>query len=321
MITFNSFLEQAKIYNWMQSVSCFYSSGSFPPLFFARLFLFLKKSSDGRFSIQTIKSQDKSVRAATLQQSFLGQTQIYWLGDIMGQDALKFQDLQSLMTYQGPHSLIFFAPAEEIAPYISKDTVAIELPASLDLELFLRVSSFFEIIFNPLQKRFIEHLFVRIPSLSLDSSLLLLDYLELMPEIKGKALGQTILALLEPEGNFFDLSKHFFKKDAKSFFAVLKTISEEYAEPFWISYWSDQVWRAYHTIQFLQQKNIAQAKRVSYRLPFSFMTQQAKQFSLQELRNAHDFLYQADYALKTGQTFCSLDFFYMQFFNGVFAKE
>ena len=109
MIPFISFLEQAKTFNWAQKpVTYFYSSGSFSPLFFTRLFAFLKVKSQGQFSIQGIKSQDKSVRAATLQQSFLGQTQRYWLGDVVGQDAVKFQDLSVLMSYQGPHSLIFF---------------------------------------------------------------------------------------------------------------------------------------------------------------------------------------------------------------------
>ena len=77
----------------------------------------------------------------------------------------------------------------------------------------------------------------------------------------------------------------------------------------------DQLWRAYHNRLFLEKKMFAQAKRMSYRLPYNFIQSYWKKTSLQELSNLHQELYSIDYKIKQGSQFCHLDRWYLHYFN------
>ena len=60
------------------------------------------------------------------------------------------------------------------------------------------------------------------------------------------------------------------------------------------------------------------AKKISYRLPFSFLNRDWRKFSLEELKGAHSFLYTLDYKLKNNCEPGYLDLFYMKLFNQKF---
>jgi hypothetical protein len=115
------------------------------------------------------------------------------------------------------------------------------------------------------------------------------------------------------------LTEAFFAKDAQRFFSLWSALEKEYPEIFWIIFWSDHVWRAYNVIQFLQEKNFVQAKRMSFRLPYSFINRDWQKNSPSELVQAYQNLYSIDFALKKGSSFTALDLFYVNYFNGKFA--
>jgi hypothetical protein len=94
-------------------------------------------------------------------------------------------------------------------------------------------------------------------------------------------------------------------------------MQESYPQLFWIVFWSEQVWRAHFVVTFLKDNNITQARSMSRRLPFSFIKTLWKKYSLKELAEANSFLYKADYAAKTGSTFCTLDLFFTNHFNNL----
>ena len=60
-------------------------------------------------------------------------------------------------------------------------------------------------------------------------------------------------AFIVPETSLFTLSQHFFARSPQKFLSVWKAIAPSYAEQFWIAFWSEQLWRAYHVVDCLQQ--------------------------------------------------------------------
>ena len=83
---------------------------------------------------------------------------------------------------------------------------------------------------------------------------------------------------------------------------------------FWIAFWTNKLFRAYYFIQFFKKKDFAQARSISYGLPFMFVKRDWQNFSLDQLSKYHDFLYTSDFKFKTGSTFYSLDLFYLNHF-------
>jgi hypothetical protein len=298
------------------STICFYSSGDYPPIFFNRFITVLKRNNT---NIQMLQNQDATACQAALSQTFLGEQKVYWLGDVLHENISKTKPVTYFLTYKGPHTILFFLSKEEFEKS-PKTTYSIPIESNCTYELLLNLIDCFDYSLNAAQQKFTRQFFTRVTTITLDEAFLFLDYLTLTPVITGKQFGRAMLAIFESSGTFFDLSKHFFAKNANAFFAHLQTIQTDYSEPFWISYWADQLWRAYHTTSFLQKKMFAEAKKAAFRLPFSFITQQAQRTSLTELSNAYRFLYDLDYGLKNGKTI-TFDFFYLQFFNGAFAQK
>ena len=77
--------------------------------------------------------------------------------------------------------------------------------------------------------------------------------------------------IITPERSLFTLSTYFFAKKAQLFFAEWKNIFGQYSEQFWIAFWSEQLWRAHHYVDYSKAKQFALAKKIGYRLPFTFM--------------------------------------------------
>ena len=89
---------------------------------------------------------------------------------------------------------------------------------------------------------------------------------------------------------------------------------------FWVSFWSDQIYRSYFFIRFTQEENYAAAKQVSFGLSFSFLKQTYKMYTLQELQSLHQAIYALDIALKNGGNSYQLDQICVQFFSNFFKK-
>ena len=69
----------------------------------------------------------------------------------------------------------------------------------------------------------------------------------------------------------------------------------------------------------MQKNDSFDAKRISYRLPFSFINGGWKKINSEELKNAHHFIYNLDYNIKNGAGTYGLELLYSKFFQGEFA--
>jgi hypothetical protein len=145
-----------------------------------------------------------------------------------------------------------------------------------------------------------------------------MQYMRLAGRGIDEFLKHWVDKIIAPEHSLLILSSHFFAREKQQFFMLWKSMEQDYAPQFWISFWSEQLWRAYNFVEQSDKRNYSEAKRVSFRLPHNFTQRLWTNASLVELRNAHDFLYSVDGSLKHGGAATSLELLYTNFFTGEF---
>jgi hypothetical protein len=111
------------------------------------------------------------------------------------------------------------------------------------------------------------------------------------------------------------LSQALFDRKSRQFFLQWQRVSLIYPPQFWISFWSEQLWRACSYIQLQKDGKRDEAKKIGYRLPFSFLNNAWRTYSIGELQQAHSLLYDIDYHLKQGGNEYSLELLYARLLN------
>jgi hypothetical protein len=72
-------------------------------------------------------------------------------------------------------------------------------------------------------------------------------------------------------------------------------------------------------IEYASQGDYAEAKKVGYKLPFSFIQRDWKNHSIEELKQAHQGIYELDYRIKNGGDESFLEHFYIQAMSAQFS--
>lgn len=299
----------------------------FNPLFFRLLFELLKKKEVIAFESLQVTSSLELWK--TLQQSFLGNESFYWLGNIVEQIKTKKKngpDLVELLSlYKAPHSVAFFLPADyKLSVSAHKRMVVVDLGAALTLRDVEQLFAFFGCSLSSRKRSLIKELVHPARGsgarssgiLSLDEVCMLFYYLSVTHARLIDSLKKNLATIIAPELSLYSLATLFFTKQDKRFFSIWSERCNDYPLPFWVAYWSEQVWQAYHAITFLKQNNFPAARRFAYRLPSSFLKTDWRYCSLEKLKNSYAMLYDIDFAFKRGSTFCSLDLFFCDYFLG-----
>ena len=300
-------------------VFCFYTN-TYPLLFFHHLIGFLKKNG---LSIQTLSctTDIAAIKALLSTISFAGQA-IYWLEDFQTLSDKKQQEMfQYLCTYEGPHRIVFFYDKVTEARTFFQKTIdgfnSIELPQDIVPQDFSKIRFLIHDSL-PDKSNFAAQMGMYADYLSLDSLCLFAHYELVLGKNSDEFFTQWITRIIDPASSLFALGQHFFARKPKLFFRQWSTISEEYQPAFWATFWADQIWRAYIYCDLMKQKRYADAKKVQYKLPFSFINRDWQRYDLAELRNAHQFLTTLDFKLKNGCSEIGLEHFYAQFFENKF---
>lgn len=327
-MNFIDFLNQSinKSFWEEQKPICFLGK-DYPFLFFNNFFRLLneKKILAAPFRPLLLETTDENKLQSHLQQSFLGQKTFYWLGECEAKESAKskFKMLDFLINYKGPNFIAFYLDEEKVTAKISaalKKITTIELENFVDEQLFKKICTFFDKNFSKEKLEITKKIFSQTKNIQLDQAYLLLQYLEIISTKTAEKSYQYLLSVtttLKPELN--QLSQHFFAKKEKLFFNTWSKIYQDYPDMFWISFWAEQIWRAFYVKKFLTENNFAKAKSLSFRLPFSFLKTDWKTISSNELANAYQFLYTSDFKLKTGSEICFIDIFYLNHFLGSFS--
>lgn len=288
----------------------------YPYLFISLLQRHLKK----QFIIESLVSGDgTSMSALTLtgtQTSFLGNSIIYFYNGIYeGESRKKTGILEQLQSYSGSQTVVVVSKSPLT---LQTRDIQIELDHPVDKALFKALIVLAGFDFSERLQAAQKIVFSRVGKLSLELACLLLNYVTVAGSWFDDFSKQWLDLIVQPDTSLFVLSQYLFAKNVTGFYGQWQKISHHYSDMFWISFWSEQLFRACHVVQFQQQKHFAQAKAISHRLPFSFLNQDWKKYSAQELSHAHDFVYALDHSLKNGSDQTMLDVFYHGFFNGTF---
>lgn len=255
-----------------------------------------------------------------LETSFLGMQCLYWLGDTSGLKAKQKDDLINyLVAYSGPHKVIMFVDAKtEIGK--SKHLTVVSMKEKYFFEDAKNLWITSDLKEAQKSAAFLHQLYKIKNSFTLDELYLLKNYQDLITADSKEFYESWVTRLVIPDTSLFTLSQLLFEKKEEAFFRLWLQIKPLYADMFWISFWSDQLYRSYFFIAFTQEENFAAVKQVSFGLSFSFMKQSYKQYQLFELQHFHEALFVVDTALKNGGNSYQIDQLYIDFFAGKFKK-
>lgn len=319
---FKEFLEavQKKDNEWLQhNLSiCFRMPDkiSIPIAFATQFFHVLKKKG---YAVESIDSSTVTVTEciALLQTCFLGMSKVYWIRNFE-QAEKKYQRLlwSVLAEYKGPHQLIIFLPTSECTG-LSQQFLKVDIPAAVTMPMLLALGMLMTGKDTVIIQRFAQKIFSLVDHLLLDQACMALSYVPVMGKYNEQASFFT--HIIPPEKSLFMLSQHFFAKETSSFYSLWYQFETEYPLTFWSTFWSEHLWRAYHTRYFIENNQLQQARIAAARLPFSFLQKHWKKSSLAELKNAHQFIYELDREAKnSNETPAGLELFYSKFFLGQF---
>ncbi|MDP3889106.1 MAG: hypothetical protein Q8Q25_01005 [bacterium] len=300
------------------NVVCFLGT-DYPLLFFAQLRMNMQGTSNGMIETINLKEIENSLFQSRLQTSFLGNSVIYFLKELDTLEQEKKQVvLTFLNTYHGPNTVCFFLPRDVQHQPASHWTI-IELPSVIDKKVFSILITWYGIPLSSRIKEFIHTLFAHHDTVSLNTASLILNYLLLLGTQTTIFFSDWLEHIVVSEQSLFVLSQYFFQKNVEAFWEQWQHIYPVYGPPFWISFWSEQLWRASAFIMLNKKNQFTQARKIAFRLPFSFINSFWKRYGVTELNNAHHFLYNLDYNLKNGGSSCWLDLFYSKFFLKTFS--
>ncbi len=309
---------------WQQRRNFCFTGSTYPLAWFSMFFKVLetKQLLPAPFQRIFIENTEKKTLYATLNQSILGTYSFFLLGDVTDEKETKssLEFVSFVLTYKGPNYITYFVNNTSKVS-LPRGMDAVVIPQELSAEQCKAVIAFFESTLDAKKTAWFKKTLTTSTVLSLDTCCMLIQYLELIGPKYFDEYTHFLETLIGASPSLSLLSEYFFAKNAVAFFSVWSKIGKEYPDVFWITFWSEQLWKAHHVIHFLKQKDFVVAKRTSFRLPYSFINRDWQKSNPIELVNAYAFLYRMDYGLKTGSTFCGLDLLYMNYFSGTFAAQ
>lgn len=235
-----------------------------------------------------------------LQMSFLGQQRLIVVGDLSELAPRKRDQLLIHLTdYAGPHVVISGCTKENAG--ILDQTVAIEVPVIADKTF---IANFIKLIAEDEKEagrleRFFNAL-TRTMNLSCAQLIQLLPYAQVIGSRTQEFETELLPRIIMVESSLFDVGSAFFAKDLNLFSTRWRTINNHYQTPFWLSYFSDQLFRAACYAAAKKEGAITEAQRIAFRLPYSFVQRDWKLHQPWALWQLHDQLIHYDAHFKMG---------------------
>lgn len=307
MITLRDVLSKPPSRQLHKTVVCL-KGASYPLLFgrfFARQFSQLQQIP---LESLTMKTDNSALAMAGLQTSFLGQRRCYWLGSDQELSKKQLEYWQRfLLQYNGPHIILFCTST--IPKKMPDSWQIIELPDTVDARLFQKIAQ----VTIGKSSSLSAALFKETKGVSIDAAVMLTQYGVVVGKGEREFVKEWLPHMLVADTSLFALSQTLFERKASSFFSLWKKVALQYSPPFWTMFWSEQMWRAYWYVLLQRKNKPADAKKIGYRLPFSFLRYQWRNYSVEDFQKAHTLLYDIDYRLKNGGSEYQLDLFFSLF--------
>lgn len=294
---------------------------SYPALFISSLIIDLRNLKIWSFlEIIDMNSTALDQLFFKVETTFLGNEGCYWIKNV---DQLKQKEktifLNYLSGYQGKNTIIVWIKNEVPDSLKNKRTMLLAIPEWCDKESFVLWTS--ALSDKKIAQSLVAMIFQKQQRLHFDTVAVLAHCFTIMDVALLSQFNHYIDQLLLADQSLFVLSDYFFRKKTNLFYQEWMRISSYYPDVFWLSYWSEQIWKAYYSMYYMQHNNIVQAKKMAFRLPFSFLQTTWKQCDSVELCNAYNYLYVLECSLKNGNSAVGLDLFYSNFFLHYFAQK
>ncbi len=310
---FTTFIHQAtKPEFFIASPVYVFHGETYPSLFFGQLLASLRAKTQVQYL--SLADSEPNEFAAQLGTAFLDQSLFYWLGDGSILSAANKKTVANMLAnYNGPHRVAIFLdePLKTDASQINQ----IPIPEKIDRATYEQLAK----LLFPTMKQVSQLVRLMQQAPTLNTACLLLSYEQVLGNNSEAFAATWLKNINEPESSLFVLSQHLLAKQQSEFMKHWESIGSQYNEQFWIVYLSEQLWRAHFYIQYRNAGQHLEAKKISAKLPFSFMQRDWRKVTPPELAAAHDFLYQLDHNLKNGASPMGLNLFFNKFLSGSFS--
>lgn len=292
-----------------------FESASYSAAFFSLVRLWLMRHT----SITLFDLQEHSMQELMQQcmPSIIQEPSGIWVHGQADNFVRKKEHFSWFNSYEGSQVLVLIL-TDAAAIKDRELVVKVTLPNQLYEKDFKALyDSFFGNVYT--KQLLIAKLFALYVTLTLEQAAILMPYISLCKNSDAEIFATTIAArCIRMEQSLFACAEALFAKHKTVFFVRWYAIKDTYPLPFWLSYWSEQFFRAAWYVEALRSDDRAHAKKIGYKLPFSFLNRDWKLFEPRELAQAHQALYNLDYAFKHGGSERALELFYADFLHGAF---
>ncbi len=299
--------------NYKEYPVCFFTYESqYPGLFFTDLLKRLSKIDT--IILKNISStlDSKELFEAEINTTFLGETRTLWLGSISDLSLVEQSKLVYICeSYKGPHRIIVSSAIKDLPKSFSSINTF-----NLDQELTIKDKEAIISFFYPVLK------YSSVQKISggivvfkkIDDFIMFAHYAMVLGKNTDLFIRDWLPKIVISDSSLFTLSQYFFSKKIIPFWNMWNNIKDQYPATFWTTYWAEQMWRAYFVIIMQQNNNIIDARKMAYRLPFSFIQKDWRNISLSKLLQAHSMLYQIEWRIKNGGSEDHFDLLFYKFF-------
>jgi hypothetical protein len=324
-IEFIDFLQQSCNRDFWENnrMFCFKGFGTYPGMFFQQLMTSLEfkevlPAKRKKILFDSLGVADLKRIVPLLYQVGFGSKEFYWLGNISRCFSLKNSQkfLKDILSYKGQHFISFFVESNTKISFNNNSLMSVvKIENNIGFLEFKLIAKRLNHSIVAENMEFAKALFLSLGYIHLDLACFLAGCLScLNPRLSKKFLIYLQNSLFYQQ-TLMDLSDRFFSRDAENFFRIWYKIKDEYPEVFWVIYWSNQLWKACNIVKFLQDNNFIFARRMAIGIPFSFMKENWKRFTLSQVKTSLEMLYAIDFEIKNGSSFCALDMFYFNHFS------
>jgi hypothetical protein len=308
-MNFNTFLNQClKREFWdKQNYFCFNVS-VIPFLFFKDLLLFLSEKNIINFPVRYVKNIENFLHIAG-NSSLFHHNCVFFLSDFV--DNKSFSRIINNATEHGK-VILFVKNSSKV------DANVIYIGDVVDYEVVIRIVNLLCAKYSSKKIERVSFLVKKIGCFPLDFVSILTRYFDLVKVSDLKCFESYFLKMFSyfEHSSLFDLSKFFFSYKRDLFFSLWSKLRDDYSIVFWITYWSEQIWKAYNFVILLHDKKIAEAKKTGFGLPYTFLKNDYKNFSKNYLSFLYGQMYKIDGKFKQGTSFfCVLELFFLRHFN------
>ena len=310
------FIQFSSISQYNYPVISFISK-TYQPIFLKKLYAFMEDQLGQELKFISV-DQDIVSLQAKLSTTFLGQKYWYVFDNVAALSSKKKRDeiISFINNYQGPHTIAAFIP-EADNKKINSAGLTCHIDSFYSKDQIRSIKMLYEGQSSEAAAYFFNKLYRYKKEYSLDQLFFFKEYALLLGKNMNVFFDEWLDKLVVSDISLFVLSQLFFEKNATNFFQKWQKIRSNYVDQFWISFFSEQIFKAYFYL--VHHGALPQdQKQISFGLPFSFLKHDFKMHSQGELMKVHQKLYEIDLSLKNSGSAAQLDALFLSFFQGTF---